>query len=102
MTWTIGVVDAFKKHGTTRKESAQAMYAQMPSALLDEMEKAHAQLHKIEWKDLPDEIKDWIKEHPYQTAFYVANGIVFFAPAASSGPILWALGFVNKGPRAGK
>ncbi|KAI9649524.1 hypothetical protein NHQ30_002102 [Ciborinia camelliae] len=98
--WITGVVDAFKKHGTTLKETAEATYAQMPPAFRDEVEKAHAQVYETEWKDLPADIQRWIQDNPYQTAFYVVNGIVFFAPATSSGPILWALGFSGKGPRA--
>ncbi|TGO85966.1 hypothetical protein BPOR_0348g00110 [Botrytis porri] len=78
--WTVGVVDAFKKHGIALRKTAEATYAKLPSEFLD--------------------IQVWIKAHSYQTAFYVANGIVFFAPAASSGPILWVLGFSGKGPRA--
>ncbi|KAJ8060456.1 hypothetical protein OCU04_010781 [Sclerotinia nivalis] len=98
--WTTGVMDAFKNHGTALKETAEATYTQLPSEFRDEVEKAHAKIYEIEWKDLSVDIQHYIQEHPYQTAFYVVNGIVFFAPAASSGPILWALGFAGKGPRA--
>lgn len=98
--WTTGVIDAFKKHGTALKETAEATYTQLPSEFRDEVEKAHAKIYEIEWNDLSVDIQDYIRENPYQTAFYVVNGIVFFAPATSSGPILWALGFASKGPRA--
>ncbi|KAB8297916.1 hypothetical protein EYC80_001699 [Monilinia laxa] len=97
--WTNGVVDAFNHHGAVLKETAEATYIKMPSEFRDEVEKAHAQIYEIAWKDLSIDIQNWIQEHPYQTAFYVVNGIVFFAPATSSGPVLWALGFTSKGPR---
>lgn len=100
--WTFGVIDAFKTHGIALIETAKSTYAQLPSEFREEVEKAHAEVFQAEWKDLPVDAHNWIKEHPYQTAFYVMNGIVFFAPAASSGPILWILGFADKGPRAGK
>ncbi|TGO22140.1 hypothetical protein BPAE_0180g00060 [Botrytis paeoniae] len=98
--WTVGVVDAFKKHGIALRKTAEATYAELPPEFRDEVEKAHAKVYQIEWNKLAVDIQIWIKAHPYQTAFYVVNGIVFFAPAASSGPILWVLGFSGKGPRA--
>ncbi|KAF7947731.1 hypothetical protein EAE96_008811 [Botrytis aclada] len=98
--WTFGVVDAFKKHGIALRKTAEATYADLPPEFRDEVEKAHAKVYQIEWRKLAVDIQNWIKEHPYQTSFYVVNGIVFFAPAASSGPVLWALGFSGKGPRA--
>ncbi|KAF7945897.1 uncharacterized protein EAE97_004935 [Botrytis byssoidea] len=98
--WTIGVVDAFKKHGIALRRTAQATYADFPPEFRDEVEKARAKVYQVEWNKLAVDIQIWIKAHPYQTAFYVVNGIVFFAPAASSGPILWVLGFSGKGPRA--
>ncbi|RAL65584.1 hypothetical protein DID88_005256 [Monilinia fructigena] len=100
--WTSGVVDTFNNHGAVLKEFAETTYLQMPSEFRNEIEKIHAQIYEITWRDLSIDIQNWIQEHPYQTAFYVVNGIVFFAPATSSGPILWALGFTSKGPRAGK
>ncbi|KAF7925649.1 uncharacterized protein EAE98_006874 [Botrytis deweyae] len=98
--WTTGVVDAFRKHGISLRRTAQAAYTDLPPEFRDEVEKAHARVYQVEWNKLAVDIQIWIKAHPYQTAFYVVNGIVFFAPAASSGPILWVLGFSGKGPRA--
>ena len=55
----------------------------------------------IDWEELPQHIQDWIKEHPYQTAFYVANGVVFLAPGLVTAPFLGVLGFSTTGPVAG-
>ncbi|ATZ55780.1 hypothetical protein BCIN_12g03410 [Botrytis cinerea B05.10] len=98
--WTMGVDDAFKKRDITLKETARTTYRQLPHEFRDEVEKAHSKVYQIEWNKLAVDIQNWIKAHPYQTAFYVMNGIVFFAPAASSGPVLWTLGFSDKGPKA--
>lgn len=65
----------------------------------EHMTKSCAQIYEIKWNHLPTDLKHWIISHPYQTAFHIANGMVFFAPAASSGPILWGLGFTAQGPR---
>lgn len=100
--WTAGVVDAFKKHGATLKELTDTEYVLIPTILREQAEKEHAKFYKIKWEDLPIIIKDWIKANPRQTAFHVVNGVVFFAPAAASGPILWILGFTPVGPRLGK
>ena len=56
----------------------------------------------IKLADLPSDVQAWIAEHPYQTAFYVANGVVFIFPGLVTAPILQALGFSSKGIRVGK
>jgi hypothetical protein len=45
--------------------------------------------------------KDWVTEHPYQTAMHVANGVIVCTPAAVTVPIFTALGFTAAGPAAG-
>lgn len=62
----------------------------MPDALQSAVDKA-----EIDYADLPEEIKTWIIEHPYQTTFYIVNGIVFFYPNLISGPVLWSLGWTS-------
>lgn len=57
----------------------------MPEALQSAVSKAY----EIHQSDLPQEIKTWIIEHPYQTTFHIANGIVFFYPSLLTGPVLW-------------
>ena len=57
---------------------------------------------QVDYQQLPVEIKDWILAHPYQTAFHVANGIVYFYPPALAGPLLWTAGLGRWGVRAGK
>jgi ammonia channel protein AmtB len=47
-------------------------------------------------------ILNWIAEHPYQTAFHVANGVILVTPAAATVPIFSAMGFSATGPVAGK
>ncbi|OCK88836.1 uncharacterized protein K441DRAFT_700252 [Cenococcum geophilum 1.58] len=54
----------------------------------------------IDYKNLPTDVTDWIIAHPYQTAFHVAGGVVFFAPGLVSTPLLGALGWTSIGPRA--
>lgn len=52
--------------------------------------------------ELPNDVKEYIIAHPYQTSFYVASGVVFSYPALLSGPLLAAFGWTSVGPRAGK
>jgi hypothetical protein len=46
-------------------------------------------------------VKEWVTEHPYQTAMHVANGVILCTPAAVTVPIFSALGFTAAGPAAG-
>lgn len=74
----------------------------VPEKLPEALESAISKAYEIDYADLPEEIKSWIIEHPYQTTFYIVNGIVFFYPQLITGPVLWSLGWTSAGPRAGK
>jgi len=50
---------------------------------------------------LPEEVAQWIAEHPGQTAFIVIGGAVFFAPFLITVPVLSSLGFTASGVVAG-
>ncbi|KAJ9666695.1 hypothetical protein H2201_003099 [Coniosporium apollinis] len=58
----------------------------------------------IKYEELPKQAKDYIrtyvKEHPYQTAFHIVNGVIYFTPATLTYPVLSLLGFTSHGPRA--
>lgn len=56
----------------------------------------------VEWDQAPKHIQDYITEHPYQTTFYVASGVVVAAPFVVAGPLLGAAGFTAAGPAAGE
>lgn len=109
--WTHDIVETFEKQGITIEEVEVTTNPDTPNAsttpdipldLKEEAEKEHAKVYKTTWEELPENIQNWIKAHPYQTAFHVVSGVVFFAPAAASGPVLYLLGFGSLGPRAGK
>ncbi|KAF7945898.1 uncharacterized protein EAE97_004936 [Botrytis byssoidea] len=36
------------------------------------------------WEHLPNRLKNWILEHPWQTAFHIVNGVVLFTPAGAT------------------
>ncbi|OMP83093.1 hypothetical protein BK809_0004474 [Diplodia seriata] len=55
----------------------------------------------MRWDDLPQTTKDWIKAHPYQTAFYVAHGVVIVAPTPVTAPLIGAAGLATASPVAG-
>lgn len=63
---------------------------------------AKDQIVQVNLAQLPAEVKDWISAHPYQTAFHIVNGIVYFYPPALAGPLFWAAGLGRWGTRAGK
>ena len=64
--------------------------------------KAKETVLAIKVEDLPAQIRDYIKEHPYQSAFYVFQGVLYLCPGtAFYGPLLKMLGFGPNGPTAG-
>jgi len=87
------------QHGSQSLQSMKERLAAVEyDKLPDVLKNAKEQIVAIEYCT---EIKDWIQEHPYQTAFYVANGIVFIAPGLVTSPLLGLLGFGSLGPKAG-
>ncbi|TGO33879.1 hypothetical protein BHYA_0223g00110 [Botrytis hyacinthi] len=98
--WTTGVDKAFKEHGVIIQEPTDAELALIPETFRKEAKEEHAKWYKIEWEHLPNRLKNWILEHPWQTAFHIVNGVVIFTPAGASGLILRALGFTSIGPKA--
>ncbi|WRT68989.1 uncharacterized protein IL334_005971 [Kwoniella shivajii] len=64
-------------------------------------EEVSEDFYSMKWEDIPTIIKNYIKEHPYETAFHVVNGVAFFAPGGIWGPALRGLGFTKLGPAAG-
>ncbi|KAK4549233.1 hypothetical protein LTR36_007691 [Oleoguttula mirabilis] len=62
-------------------------------------------LQAVKLEDLPAQIIQYIVEHPYQTAFFVAGvvigAIAVFAPSLIYGPVLGLMGFGSGGVVAG-
>ena len=79
---------------SVKKKLAAVEYDQLP----DILKLARQQNTAVEYSE---EIKPWIREHPYQTAFYVVNGIFLLAPGLVTTPSLGVLGFGSLGPKAG-
>ena len=79
-----------------KKRLSNIDYDKFPDAFKDVNDK----IVGIEYSDLPGNVKEWIKEHPYQTAFYIVNGIAFIAPGLVATPLLGLMGFGSLGPRA--
>ncbi|EON66422.1 hypothetical protein W97_05519 [Coniosporium apollinis CBS 100218] len=86
-------VDAIARSAQTLKDSTQTALGDLKDKLV-----------AVDYEELPKQARDYIatyiKEHPYQTAFHIANGIVYFTPAALTSPVLSLLGFTSQGPRA--
>ena len=88
------------QHGSQSLQSMQERLAAVEyDKLPDVLKNAKEQIVAI---DYSRDIKDWIQEHPYQTAFYVVNGIVILAPGLVTTPLLGFLGFGSLGPKAGR
>ena len=76
-------------------------YDKLSTDLQEKFREAQDGVLAIDYKHLPTDVTDWIIAHPYQTAFHVVGGVVFFAPGLVSTPLLGALGWTSVGPRAG-
>ena len=72
-------------------------YTKIPDRFKD----ARDTMVAIEYNQLSQEAIEWIKAHPYQTLFYITNGVVILAPGLATGPFLSIIGFGPLGPKAG-
>lgn len=57
---------------------------------------------KVHYGALPADAWNWMKANPDKVAFHVVNGVIIFSPEIVTKPLLWSLGFMSHGPRAGK
>jgi hypothetical protein len=48
-----------------------------------------------------NELHQWIKENPKQTAIHITNGAIFIAPVLLTAPALAGIGFGTGGPVSG-
>ncbi|MCJ1283043.1 hypothetical protein MMC26_002370 [Xylographa opegraphella] len=86
------------QHGS---QGLQAMKGRLAAVEFDKLpEVFKAAKEQILIIDYSVEIKDWIQQHPYQTVFYVVNGLVFVAPGLVTTPVLGLIGFGSFGPKA--
>ena len=76
-------------------------YSKLSTDAQGKLHEAQDKILAVDYQNLPTEVKDWIKAHPYQTAFHVVGGVVFFAPGVVYRPLLWGLGWTSVGPRTG-
>jgi hypothetical protein len=91
-----------KEEGIDSIKLARTQTANLTDKAADGLSEAKDQLFAIKDSKLPQEGLDRIKEHPYQTAFHVVGGVMFFAPGVITTPLLGWLGFSASGPGAGK
>jgi hypothetical protein len=80
-----------------------------PAQQADLFAKAYAVCDSVKDKvvsiDVPEaavQAKEWVVEHPYQTGFYVASGIVIVVPGLVAAPVLGAAGFTAEGVAGGE
>ncbi|MCJ1387411.1 hypothetical protein MMC18_000254 [Xylographa bjoerkii] len=93
----LGALRQSSGRGVSLKEKLAAVeYDELPVAFRNATET----IVGIDYSELSGDIRDWIQEHPYQTAFYVTNGIVLIAPGLVTTPILGLVGFGSLGSRA--
>ena len=55
----------------------------------------------IDVPQLVSDAKEWGVEHPYQTGFYVASGVLMAAPGLATVPVLGLAGFTAEGVAGG-
>jgi len=58
-------------------------------------------LKNVKWEELPDHVKEHIKNNRKMTAFQVATFLVSIIPGLVAGPVLGIMGFSKLGPVAG-
>ena len=63
---------------------------------------AQSPVLRISLQNVPSVVLKWITAHPGQSALVVTNGVLFFTPAALTGPLLATMGFGASGPVAGE
>lgn len=63
---------------------------------------ALTQVFRFNVTEVPAVVLEWIAAHPGQTGLFVVNGVLFFTPAALTGPLLATMGFGATGPVAGE
>ncbi|KAI9657395.1 MAG: hypothetical protein M1821_003077 [Bathelium mastoideum] len=56
---------------------------------------------KVQMKDVPYQVLDWIRNNPGTAGLYAANGAIIICPALITGPTLGLLGFSAAGPAGG-
>ena len=63
---------------------------------------AQSRVFRVSITNVPAVVHRWIAANPGQSALLIANGILFFTPAALTGPLLATMGFGASGPVAGE
>ena len=74
----------------------------IPQTIAKILGRGKDQVLAVDYNALGTELQDYIKAHPYQSAFHVVNGIVYFYPGVAWVPLVRLLGFSPNGPIAGK
>ncbi|KAK7540670.1 uncharacterized protein J3D65DRAFT_600782 [Phyllosticta citribraziliensis] len=106
---TLQSTEDFFKHSTPDffTQHADAAAALLANADAFFMDGEHAQWLREAvqqlargWDQIPQRIRTWVEQHPWQTAFYVACGVVFVVPTLAYGPALGMMGFSAAGPVA--
>ncbi|KAK5194774.1 hypothetical protein LTR16_007053, partial [Cryomyces antarcticus] len=96
-------------HTPAKEEAARVDYTNLPSKLKtwlnarhlsEKFDQAKEHVYEVSWENTPGQLKGWLKANPGQTAFYVANGVMFIFPGLLTGPLVWSLGWTSIGPRS--
>ncbi|KAF4539974.1 uncharacterized protein LTHEOB_9786 [Lasiodiplodia theobromae] len=103
---TISTVASFLGTATSHTQNAvrSVKWTELPSdaqRFFSRVAGASTNFVSMRWDDLPQKTKDWIKANPYQTAFYVAHGVVIVAPTPVTAPLIGAAGLASASPAAG-
>ncbi|KAK5002563.1 hypothetical protein LTR39_006648, partial [Cryomyces antarcticus] len=83
-------------HTPAKEEAARVDYTNLPSKLKtwlnarhlsEKFDQAKEHVYEVSWENTPGQLKGWLKANPGQTAFYVANGVMFIFPGLLTGPL---------------
>ncbi|TKA81010.1 hypothetical protein B0A49_01521 [Cryomyces minteri] len=93
---------------SVNKEATRVDFTNLPSKVKTWLHAQHLRenfdvikehVYEVSCDKIPGQLKDWLEVNPGQTAFYVANGLLFIFPGLLTGPLIWSLGWTSTGPR---
>jgi hypothetical protein len=85
-----------------RRTEWQTLPAQAQNFFSQKGNEVQEIVYEIKLENLPEIVKQYIKDHPYQTAFLIIGCFVYLCPSSMTAPLLRMFGFTPLGPQTSK